>query len=129
MRFQSLLSLHQLGVCGGEALGHVLDVEWSSNPRDDVFSLRVDEKFAVKLSLACRRISCKSDPRSRIIAEISEYHRDDTHRSAEVFGNSVHSAVIASLLQSPGFPHGFDGTPQLHNRIRRELTAGAIAYE
>src|SRR2546423_3096426 len=62
--FEPVLSGDQIFVCVRQTLSHIVDVQRGPGPRDDVFSLRVDEELAVKTSLAGRWISRERDARA-----------------------------------------------------------------
>ena len=51
------------------------DVFRRADAGDNIFALRIDQKFAVENSFTGRRISGKGNARTRLIACISEDHR------------------------------------------------------
>ena len=65
--------------------------ERRANAGDDVLALRVDEKLAVELPFAGRRVARERDAGARVVAEVAEHHRHDVHAGAERLGDAVHA--------------------------------------
>src|SRR5438094_252383 len=129
MPFQPVLSLEELFVCDRKPLRHLVDVERSPNSGDDILALCVDEKFAIELLLAGGRISGERDAGSRIITEIAEDHRDDTHSRSEILGDRIDSPVVSRLFERPRFPYRFDRAPKLSHRIPGEFSPRVSANQ
>ena len=80
---------------------------------DDVFSLCVDEKFAVKLLVAGRRIAGEGDAGRRSVAAVAEHHRLDIDRRSPALRNVVQTPVGSGAGRLPRQEHRSDGPPQL----------------
>ena len=104
------------------------DVLRRADAGDDVFALRVDEKFAVELLCAGRWIAGEGDAGRRRLAHIAEHHRLHIDRGAPVGGNAVEAPIGDRALVHPGRKHRADRAPQLVARSLRERLAGLLDY-
>ena len=95
---------------------------------DDVLTLRVHQKLAVKLLVAGRGIAREGNASRRGLAHIAEDHRLHIHRCAPALGNVVQAAIGDRALVHPRSKHGADRAPELLARILRERLA-ALALD
>ena len=93
---------------------------------DDVFALGIDQKFAVELLLAGRRIAREGDAGGRGLAHIAEHHGLHIDRGAPAFRNIVQAAIGDGALVHPRAEHRADGAPQLRVRVLRERLAALL---
>ena len=89
-----------------------------------VLALGVDEKFAVELFLAGRRIARESDPGSRGVAHIAEHHSLHIDRSAPTRRNIVQAPIGDGARVHPRTEHRADRAPQLLMGVLRERLTG-----
>ena len=93
---------------------------------DDVFALRVDEKLAVELFHAVRRIARERHARPRLIARVAVHHRLHVDGRAPLRRNVVLAAIDDCAIVHPRAEHRADGSHQLVPRRGREILADAI---
>src|ERR1700674_3699041 len=84
MVLEPVLGIDHLLVRVGQALRHVVDVQWRSCSRDDVLPLRGDEKLSVKPPLASRWVSRECYASARILPEVAEHHRHHAYRCSQI---------------------------------------------
>ncbi len=96
------------------------DIDWRADAGDDIFSLGIHEKLAVEPVLAGCGIPRECDPRSRVIAHVSEYHRLNVDRRTPVLGYLIELPVRDGAFIHPGAEDRIDSAPELIMRILRE---------
>ena len=72
-----------------------------ADPRDDIFTLRVDQKFAVIGIFARRGIARERHAGRRCFAHIAKHHRLNIDRSTPVTGNAVQTPVNLRAVRLP----------------------------
>ena len=139
MLFENAVDAHEFGIglrhrafhrglvgarCDARALGDVLR---RADARHHVLALRVDEKLAVELALAGRRIARERDAGGGGLAHVAEHHRLHVHRRAPARRNGVKLAVFDRAVVHPRAEHRADGAPELLLRILRETACRAAS--
>ena len=119
--------LFELPVRLGEVGRHRGDRLRRADARDDIFTLRVGEVFAVQLALAGRRVTRECNAGAGVVAHVAEDHRLHVDRGAEVMGDVVVIAVVGRTLVVPRLEHGADRRAQLLHRILGESRASSDA--
>jgi hypothetical protein len=117
---------HQLVEDLGEFLLHVADLVRRADAGHDILALRVDEILAVKLFRARRGVPREADAGGAIVPHVSEHHRLDVHRRADIVGNSVRLPVILRPVVVPRPEHRVPRQFQLDQRVLRELPLQAL---
>src|SRR5659263_124465 len=117
---------HQLVEDLREFLLHVEDLVRGADAGDDVLALRIDEIFAVKLLRARRGIPREADAGRAIVPHVSEHHRLDVHRRADIVRNSVRLPVIFRPVVVPRPEHRVARQFQLDPRVLREFPLQAL---
>ena len=88
-----------------------------------VFSLSVDEVFAVENVFARSGVAREGHARSRRLAHVTEHHRLYVHGRSPFGGDVVQLAVQDGALVHPAAEYGADSAPELFPRIGREVLA------
>ena len=105
----------------GHGLLHFAQRHGSSNASDNVFALSVHQVIAIEDFLAGTRVARKADARAGSIAGIPEDHLHDVDGRTEETGDFLHAPVRDCLLRHPGAEDRADCSPQLVDRIVREI--------
>ena len=88
-----------------------------------VFSLSVDEVFAVENVFARSGVAREGHACSRRLAHVTEHHRLYVHGRSPFGGDVVQLAVQDGALVHPAAEYGADSAPELFPRIGREVLA------
>ena len=88
-----------------------------------VFTLGVDQIFAIPGMFAGAGIAGEGHAGGRGIAQIAEHHGLHVDSGAPVFGNIVEPAIGARPIAAPRTEHRADRAPQLFMRVLRERAA------
>ena len=126
MVLEDLHHFEQPGVTLGEVLRHHIELLDLADAGHDVLALGVAEEVAVRTVLPGGGVAGERDSGARVVAFISEHHRLDVHRGAEVVGDALESAVVASALPVPALEDGLDRVPELLLGILGEVDAGFL---
>src|ERR1041385_9393690 len=93
---------------------------------DNIFTLRINQEFAVEDLFTGGWIARKCYARAGLIAGVAVNHCLDVDGSAPFGGDVVLAAVHDRTIVHPGTEHGADCAPELLPRILRKLGAGAL---
>ena len=93
-----------------------------------VFTLGVDQIFAIPGMFAGAGIAGEGHAGGRGIAQIAEHHGLHVDSGAPVFGNIVEPAIGARPIAAPRTEHRADRAPQLFVRVLRERTAQCLLH-
>ena len=93
----------------------------SAHTGDDVFTLRVDQEFAIKDFFARSRVTRKCNARSRLVARVTVNHRLHIDGGAPLGGNVVLAAIDNRAVVHPRTEHSTDSSPKLLPDILRKF--------
>ena len=123
MVFEGLADFLELRVAFGHDLRHLGDGHGGTDARNDVFALRVHQKFAHELLFARGGVARERHARSRRIAHVAERHHLYVYRRAPAVRNVVLHSVIVRAGVVPRTEHRFDRAEELLFRIIGEVYA------
>jgi len=103
--------------------GFLVDRIGGSDSRDNVFTLRIGQPFAVEFVFAGGRIAGKRNTGGGIFAHVAENHRLHVDCCAPVIGNAFYPAVRNGALAVPALENRADRAPQLFHGIIRKRFA------
>ena len=129
VRLEPRHRLEELGVRGGQPLGHERERLGSPDAGDDVLALRVHEELAERDRLAGRRVAREADAGARALALVAEHHLHDVHGRAEVVGDVVRAAIDLRARRLPRLEDGDDGADQLRVRVLGERGADVLLVD
>src|SRR5215467_6428019 len=92
------------------------------------YALGVDQKLAIELFLAGRRIARKGNTCCRRVAHVAEHHGLYVDRRAPTLWDAVQPAIGDRALIHPRAEHCTDCTPKLLVPILREILAQFILH-
>ncbi len=118
--------LRQLGPAARTLERHLLR---RADAGDHVFTLRVDQEFAVEQVFAGTGIAGEGNTGAAVVAEVAEHHGLHVHRGTPGFGNVVQLAIDLGAVVVPALEHRHHRAPQLLPRIGRELAADTGANQ
>ena len=106
--FEGLTNLNQFLVSCPEdlVLGHLGNLQRSAYTGHDVFTLSIDQVFAVEDVFAVSRVAGKGNARGAVITHVSKDHALDVDRSTPFIWNAVLLAIKNRPLVHPGTKHG-----------------------
>ena len=122
-------NLHELLEDRLVPLPHFSNRRRGSNARDDILTLRVDEKLAVELVLPSRGVAGKGHACSGVVAHIPEDHRLHIDGGAVETGDLVDLPVGDGLARRPRSEDRFDRMLQLLIGVLREADLGKPAKD
>ena len=93
--------IHELTVHLGLRALEIGDLLGRTNPRHHVLALRVAQILAVQFVSSGIRIARERHARSRVVAQVSEHHRDHVDGRSPVVGNLIEAPVIRRALGMP----------------------------
>ena len=126
MLFQNRADLHQLFMCSRHFLRKIGNRMGRAHARDDIFTLRVDQIFAVKNFFAAGRVARERHAGRARLPHVAKHHGLHTHRLAPIVGNPVFSAVHNRAIVHPRTEHGTNCAPQLFVRLLRKRFSRAL---
>ena len=105
------------------------DIDRGANARHYILALRVQQKLAVELLVANRRIAGETDARGTGVAEIAEDHRLHVHRRAQIVRDVVNAAIVLGAIVLPGTEYCVARHDQLLVRILRKVALGVFLHD
>ncbi len=126
VRLQRVADVVQFLVGGGHLLVELRDGLGRADAGDDVFALRVDEEFAVKLLRAVGRVARERDAGTGGVTGVAIDHRLHVDGGSPFGGDAVFAAIHDRAVVHPRAEHGAGSAPELLPRILRKLLAGAL---
>src|SRR6266567_4556784 len=91
-----------------------------------VFTLRVDQIFAVKNFFAARWIAGESDPGGARFSHVAEDHRLDVDRRSPLARDAIFAAINDRPVVHPRTEYGADRAPKLFLCILWKRLPGAL---
>ena len=121
--FQSLANLDEFVVSFREFLFHLCDRHRSTNAGNNVFALCVDQELAHQLLFAGSRVTGECYTGTRLVVQITEYHRHYVYCGTPAVRDIVVTTVYVCSRVVPAAEYSLDSQLQLFYRIRREVCA------
>ena len=98
----------------------------SANTGHNILALRVQQKLAVEILVADRRITRKSDARTASFSQVAEHHRLHINRCAEIVRDVVDAAIMLRPIVLPRAKYGVTRHHKLFFGILREVALGVL---
>ena len=124
--FENAADFHQLLVRCGHLFRQIIDRMRRAHTGNDVFTLGVDQVFAVENFFAGRWIPCKCNPRCARLSHVPEHHCLNVHRRSPIMRDSVFPPIHNRAIVHPRAENRSDCAPKLFFRILRERFSGAL---
>ena len=126
MGFQFVGQIDKFTVAAGHIFFQLADGLRCPDAGHHVFTLGINQIFAIDTFCACRRIPGKGHAGTGGVAHVAEYHGLDIDRRAPVAGDIVHTAVYIGPGVIPGTEYGLHRFHQLGIRILGKLFANGF---
>ena len=126
MLLEDLAHLHQRLVRGRHFLRQVRDRMWRAHAGDDVFTLRVDQIFAVKNFFAAGRIARERNARRARLAHVAKHHCLHVDGRAPIVRDSIFTPINNGAVVHPGTENSADRSPHLLLRVLRKRFASSL---
>ena len=104
------------------------DLLRSTDTGHNVFTLRVNQIFAVEEVFARSSIAAKANSRSGSVSHIAEHHCLNAYSRTPFIRNSLHFTIQDSAFVHPRVEYGADSSPQLFVGTGREVFSGLFLY-
>ena len=124
--FQSLADVVEFGVGGGHFPAELRDGFGRAHARDDVLTLRVDEKFAVEFLHPVGGVAREGDSGAGGVTRVAINHRLHVDGRSPLGRDAVLAAIHDGAVVHPGAEHGAGGAPELLPRILREFLSRTL---
>ena len=99
---------------------------WCTDTSYYVLTLCIDKILTIEEVLTITCITREANTCSRSLAHVTEYHRHDRNCCTPLIRNTFHLTVEDSTLVHPRTEHSADSTPELLDRIGREILTSLL---
>ena len=123
MSLKSIKDRHQLCVDRRKLALEVVERFGITNAGHDVFTLRVDQKVAVRFVFSGCRVASKTHASTRVVVAVSKHHCLHVYCGAQIVADFFAHTVCNCSRTIPRTKHRFDCAAQLLHRILWKFAA------